>query len=37
MEGLFCLGMAIGKVECLMPRKMWTILPGGMPYYLVKD
>ena len=36
MEQLFVLGQAIGKVKCLMPRKMWKILPGGMPYYAVK-
>lgn len=37
VEQLFCLGLAIGKVECLMPREMWAILPGGMPYYSVED
>jgi len=35
VEQLFCLGMAIGRVELLMPREMWQILPGGMPYYCV--
>ncbi len=37
MEKLFCLGMAIGKVESLMPRDMWDVLPGGMPYYVILD
>jgi hypothetical protein len=35
MEQLFVLGQAIEKVKCLMPRDMWKILPGGMPYYVV--
>lgn len=35
MEQLFQLGIGIGKVECLLPREMWEVLPGGMPYYLV--
>lgn len=35
MEQLFLLGIAIGKVECLMPKELWSILPGGMPYYVV--
>lgn len=37
MDSLFVLGMAIGKVECLLPRDMWMALPGGMPYYQIKD
>lgn len=36
MELLFLLGMAIGKVSCLVPRESWAILPGGMPYYMIK-
>ena len=35
MEQLFSLGQACGKVKCLMPRDMWSVLPGGMPYYSV--
>ncbi|NCP46899.1 hypothetical protein COT86_02060 [Candidatus Collierbacteria bacterium CG10_big_fil_rev_8_21_14_0_10_43_36] len=35
MEQLFQLGIAIGKVECLLPREIWSALPGGMPYYVV--
>lgn len=35
MEQLFQLGISVEKVECLVPRDMWTALPGGMPYYLV--
>lgn len=37
MEGLFALGMGIGKVTCPMPRDLWIALPGGMPYYTVND
>jgi|SRR6185437_4652181 len=35
MEALFCLGIATGRVECLLPRDMWHMMPGGMPYYVV--
>jgi len=35
MEQLFALGMAIGKVRCLVGREIWDSLPGGMPYYAV--
>ena len=35
MEQLFMLGLALGKVKCLMPRDMWKMLPGGMPYYVI--
>lgn len=35
MEQLFQLGIGVGKVKCLMPREMWSVLPGGMPYYAV--
>lgn len=35
MEQLFQLGIAIGKVECQLPKEMWQALPGGMPYYVV--
>ena len=37
MEQLFQLGIAIERVESLSPRDMWPILPGGVPYYVVKD
>ena len=36
MSELFMLGMGIGKVECQLPREMWKILPGGVPYYVIK-
>lgn len=37
MEQLFVLGIATFEVKCLLPRDMWNILPGGMPYYVVKN
>lgn len=36
MEQLFLLGLAVGKAKLLMPRMLWSALPGGMPYYAVK-
>ena len=36
MEQLFALGKSIGLVSYPMPREMWRILPGGMPYITVK-
>ena len=35
MDQLFSLGQACEKVKCLMPRDIWSALPGGMPYYVV--
>jgi hypothetical protein len=37
MEQLFALGMATDRVACQLPREMWAVLPGGVPYYIVKD
>lgn len=37
MEQLFMLGMACKRVRCLFPRKLWSMLPGGVPYYEVLD
>lgn len=36
MDQLFCLGMALDLVKCLLPRQVWAVFPGGMPYYAVK-
>ena len=36
MEQLICLGIGINKVSYLMPREMWEMLPGAMPYFVVK-
>lgn len=32
MEALVALGEAAGMASYPMPREMWSILPGGMPY-----
>lgn len=32
MEALVALGEAAGMAKYLMPREMWQVLPGGMPY-----
>ena len=37
MEELFLLGQAVGLAKCLLPRELWTVLPGSMPYYEVLD
>ena len=36
VEELFVLGQAMGMVHCVLPREMWGMMPGGMPYYTVK-
>lgn len=37
MEQLMCLGMAIKRVYyCMNDREFWKILPGGMPYIVIK-
>ncbi len=35
IDQLVCLGIASGKLKYLMPRKMWSAMPGGMPYLMV--
>ena len=36
VEELFLLGIAIDKVEYLLPRELWMALPGGVPYLVIK-
>jgi hypothetical protein len=36
MGHLFALGEALGVVTCQLPRELWAVLPGGMPYYVIK-
>lgn len=36
IDELVCLGLAIDAVEYCVPRDMWGLLPGGMPYFCVK-
>lgn len=35
IEQLVMLGIAIAKVKYGMPKEMWNILPGGMPYITI--
>lgn len=35
VDRLLCLGIAIGKARTLMPRDMWHVFPGGLPYFVV--
>lgn len=37
MEKLFALGIGIEKVKCLLPREVWSALPGGMPYFMILE
>ena len=32
---LMCLGLGLGVVRYTLPREMWSVLPGGMPYFAV--
>lgn len=36
-DKLVCLGRAIGAVEFVMPRDLWKVFPGGMPYIVIND
>jgi hypothetical protein len=36
VDELVCLGLAIKHVSYVAPREMWPILPGGMPYFVVR-
>jgi hypothetical protein len=36
MEQLVVLGIATKKVEFTLPKDMWSILPGGMPYFTIE-
>lgn len=35
VEQLLVLGLATNKVAYSMPRDMWHVLPGGMPYFFI--
>lgn len=35
MDELVTMGIASEKASFLMPRDMWSVLPGGMPYVVV--
>lgn len=36
MEKLLLLGLAIGRIEYCCKRDLWEVLPGGMPYIIIK-
>ncbi len=36
IELLVLLGIAIGKVKFQLPRDVWKVLPGGMPYFVIE-
>lgn len=35
VEQLLALGIASEQAKILMPREMWSMFPGGMPYFAV--
>lgn len=35
MDELVALGIATKKLSYVMPREMWNMLPGGMPYVVI--
>ena len=35
MEQLFQLGVGLGLVKWQLPREMWSVLPGGMPFVVI--
>ena len=35
VEALFCLAIGLGMAEWKLPREMWAMLPGGVPYVSV--
>lgn len=37
MEELVVLGIAADRAQWQLPRQLWSALPGGMPYFVVKD
>jgi hypothetical protein len=34
-EQLVLLGIAIGEVAYCLPREMWSVFPGGVPYFVI--
>ena len=37
IQELLLLGIASGYAKYLLPRELWTVLPGGVPYFVVLD
>ncbi len=36
MEQLIVMGVALGLVHYQLPKEMWSVLPGGMPYFSIR-
>jgi len=36
IDNLLCLGIAVGRASILLPRDMWKLFPGGLPYFVVR-
>lgn len=36
IEQLLVLGIGVDAAQILMPREMWAVLPGGLPYFSTK-
>lgn len=34
-QELVLLAQALGLLRCIVPRSMWFLFPGGMPYYVI--
>ena len=37
MEELMCLGIGLELVRYILPKRMWSVFPGGMPYFVILD
>lgn len=37
IEALVVLGIGLGLVRYSMPRAIWNVLPGGMPYFTINE
>jgi hypothetical protein len=37
VEQLVMLGIAIKRVQYAMPREMWSMFPGGVPFFTISD
>ena len=36
MENLFVMGIAADKAQWVIPKELWSALPGGVPYVVIK-
>ena len=35
IEALLCMAIGLGLADYVAPREIWSIFPGGMPYFVV--